>query len=109
MTRRRLYNYYKIYANGDGYYCLDSCYAKPSSAKIKAFNDCIEKARNARAEFNARILTFNRMMFTYGFTHYINGVKYFTVITKTGLTSQEVEKLNAYGHYLLYKQRKNSK
>ena len=109
MTRRRLYNYYKIHSNGDGYYCLDSCYVKPSYAKINAFKYCNEKAKTAGAELNARILTFNRMMFTYGFTHYIKGIKYFTVITKAGLCTQEVEKLNAYGHYLLYKQRKNNK
>ena len=107
MTRKRLYNYYKIFSNGDGYYCLDSCYTKPSQEKQKAFNYCLQKAKTANAEFKARILTFNRMMFTFGFTHYINGIKYFTVITKTGITTQEVEKLNAYGHYLLYKNNKN--
>lgn len=109
MTRRRLYNYYKIHRNCDGFYDIYSCYKRPSTLKLNAFKYCEEKAKLFGGELNAMILTYNQQIFTYGFTHYINGVKYFTVITKSGLNTQEVEELNAYGHYLVYKDRKNSK
>lgn len=107
MTRRRLYNYYLIHKNAEGYDSIYDCYKKPSILKLNAFKYCEEKARVFGGELNALILTYNQQIFTYGFTHYIKGVKYFTVITKSGLNTQEVSKLNDYGYFLVHKNRKD--
>lgn len=49
-------------------YSLDDCYGRYSSAKIAAWQYCVDLCRKYDG-YNLKIITYNCMMFTAGFTY----------------------------------------
>lgn len=79
--KRRLINNYNFalqdsYINSDIY----KVYDRPSSDKVKAFNECVEDKEKANGK-NGVIVTHNTFVFSYAYTCYVNNIKHIIYIT----------------------------
>lgn len=73
---------YNEFLKGYGYTSLFECYARPSSAKVQAYEYCNRMYRLYDGS-DFRILSYNTFNFTVGFVGTINGKKAFFYITST--------------------------
>lgn len=77
--RKTVKDAYRRYMNGNRF-SLECCYKNPSLHKQMAYRQC-ELTRLECGGICGGVVSYNTHQFTYGFIVYLNGNKYFCLIT----------------------------